>query len=161
MCACLLRQDTRCLRGNGFADGGIRLGLPGNAPQINYHRASLQVRRLHSLRHVDLLWFCDRPFLNFFALSLSFYALFSSSSLLLLLPHRATAGCTINQSFVRSFTQLEAHSHVAFTMRFYSPALAAFSLLSLSAVRLHVGALQLDPTSPGTFSVHGSCVTIR
>jgi hypothetical protein len=153
MCACLLRQDTRCLRGNGFADGGIRLGLPGNAPQINNHRASLQVRRLHSLRHVDLLWFCDRPLLNFFALSLSFYALFSSSSLLLLLPHRATTVCSINRSIVRSFTRLEAHSHVAFTMRFFSPAqaLAAFSLLSLSAVRLHVGALQLDPTSPGTF----------
>jgi hypothetical protein len=40
-------------------------------------------------------------------------------------------------------------------MKLFSPtqALAAFTLLSLSSVRQYVGALQLDPKSPGAYAL--------
>ena len=96
----------------------------------------------------DQLW---RPFPftpHSFALSLSSCAPntdFARSFLRLVTHLRGLA------SIDRFYPSVEAHPHVAFAMRFFSPAqaLAALSLLSLSTVRLHVGALQLDPLSPG------------
>jgi hypothetical protein len=64
--------------------------------------------------------------------------------------------CSRNHGVPLALTQpslsVPTHPHVLFAMRFFSPAQALAALtLSLSAVRLHVGALQLDPVSPGTW----------
>jgi len=63
---------------------------------------------------------------------------------------RATAGLV----FIHYIDcPLNAYPHASLAMKFFSlaQALAAFSILSLTTVRLQVGALQLDPNSQGIF----------